>query len=162
MGVVSDQVVLKKGSLEMLSREVKQGPATINMDISSNKVTGSMVMGENNTPIEQELSTPLFADGGGASQVMAQLPLAEGYSTFFRNYDMQTLQVKTFKLEVVGVEEVTVPAGTFMTHKVMVTSAEGDPGSRTLWVANDGSRRMVKMEAIIPQMNGAVLTSELQ
>ncbi|MEL6971160.1 MAG: DUF3108 domain-containing protein, partial [Bacteroidota bacterium] len=162
MGPVSDMVTLKKGSLEMISREVKQGPATINMDISSDKITGSMVVNGNNTPIDQELEAPLFADGGGASQVMAQLPLKEGYMTYFQNYDMQSLKVKTFKLEVAGTEEVTVPAGTFTAHKVEVTSAEGEPGSRTLWVATDGTHRMVKMEAVIPQMNGAVLTSELK
>ena len=162
MGPVSDMVTLKKGSLEMVNREVKQGPATINMAFSSDMVSGEMDMGGNKTPIEQSLEAPLFADGGGSSQVMAQLPLEEGYTTYFRNYDMQSLQVKTFKLEVVGTEEVTVPAGTFTAHKVEVTSADGDPGSRTLWVATDGSHRMVKMKAVIPQMNGAVLTSELQ
>ncbi|MEM9526820.1 MAG: alpha/beta fold hydrolase [Bacteroidota bacterium] len=162
MGLMSDKVTLKKGSLELIKREVKQGPAIINMDISAEMVTGSMDMGENSTPIEQKLDSPLFADGGGASQVMAQLPLAEGYTTYFRNYDMQSLKVKTFKLAVVGTEEITVPAGTFKTYKVEINSAEGDPGSRTLWVTTDGSRRMVKMKAVIPQMNGAVLTSELQ
>jgi dipeptidyl aminopeptidase/acylaminoacyl peptidase len=162
MGVMSDKVTLKKGSLELVNREVQQGPVSINMDISADMISGNMDMGGNNTPIEQQLESPLFADGGGASQVMAQLPLEEGYKTYFRNYDMQSLKVKTFKLEVVGTEEVTVPAGTFTAHKVEITSAEGDPGSRTLWVAKDGTRRMVKMKAIVPQMNGAVLTSELQ
>jgi hypothetical protein len=162
MGPVTDKTILKKGSLELVSRQVKQGPATINLDISSDMITGNMDMGGNNTAIEQKLESPLFADGGGATQVMAQLPLEEGYTTYFRNFDMQSMQVKTYKLAVVGTEEVTVPAGTFTTHKVSITSAEGEPGSRTLWVATDGSRRMVKMEAVLPQMNGAVLTSELQ
>jgi dipeptidyl aminopeptidase/acylaminoacyl peptidase len=162
MGPVSDKTILKKGSLELVSRQVKQGPATINLDISSDMITGNMDMGGNNTAIEQKLESPLFADGGGATQVMAQLPLEEGYTTYFRNFDMQSMQVKTYKLAVVGTEDVTVPAGTFTTHKVSITSAEGEPGSRTLWVATDGSRRMVKMEAVLPQMNGAVLTSELQ
>ena len=162
MGVMNDKVALKKGSLEMVNREVKQGPATISMEISSDMVKGSMDMGGNSQPIEQKLDAPLFADGGGSPQVMAQLPLAEGYSIYFRNYDMQSLQVKTFKLEVIGTEEVTVPAGTFNAHKVEITSAEGDPGSRTLWVATDGSRKVVKITAVIPQMNGAVLTSELE
>jgi dipeptidyl aminopeptidase/acylaminoacyl peptidase len=161
-GQMVDKATLKKGSLELVSREVKQGPVTINMDISTDKITGSMKTGGNHIPIEEELESPLFADGGGATQVMAQLPLEEGYTAYFRNYDMQSMQVKTFKLEVVGTEEVTVPAGTFTAHKVEVVSAEGDPGSRTLWVATDGSRRMVKMKAVVPQMNGAVLTSELK
>ncbi|MEM9834872.1 MAG: S9 family peptidase [Bacteroidota bacterium] len=162
MGPMSDQVTLKKGSLELVSREVKQGPATVKMDISSEMIKGSMNMGTGEKPIEQKLSAPLFADGGGANQILAQLPLAEGYTTYFRNYDMQSLQVKTIKLEVVGTEEVTVPAGTFMAHRVEITSADGDPGSRTLWVVNDGTRRTVKTRAVIPQMNGAVMTTELE
>ena len=162
MGQMSDKVTLKKGTLEMVNREVKQGPATINMNITNDMVTGSIDMGGNNKPIEQKLESPLFADGGGSSQVMAQLPLEEDYTTYFRNYDMQSLQVKSFKLTVVGTEEVTVPAGTFTAYKVEVVSAEGDPGSRTIWVATDGSRKMLKMKAVVPQMNGAVITSELK
>lgn len=162
MGNSSDQVVLKKGSLEMISREVKQGPATIMMDISADKVAGSMEMGGNSQPIETELESPLFADGGGAAQIIAQLPLEVGYETYFRNFDMQSMQAKAYKLEVTATEEVTVAAGTFTAHKVGITSAEGDPGSRTLWVATDGTRRIVKMEAVVPQMNGAVLISELE
>jgi hypothetical protein len=66
MGPVSDKTILKKGSLELVSRQVKQGPATINLDISSDMITGNMDMGGNNTAIEQKLESPLFADGGGA------------------------------------------------------------------------------------------------
>lgn len=162
MGKMSDKVTLKKESLELVGRQVSQGPVNIDLNIGKDAVSGSMSMNGNETPIEQSLDAPLFADGGGANQVIAQLPLEPGYTTYLRNFDMQSLKVKTYKLEVVGAEEVTVPAGTFAVHKVSVTSAEGDPGSRTLWVANDGSRKVVKTEAVMPQMNGAVMTSELQ
>jgi hypothetical protein len=114
-------------------------------------------------PIEQQLESPLFADGGGAGS--GDGTTAAGgriYRPTSATMTCKGMQVKTFKLEVVGTEEVTVPAGTFTAYKVEITSAEGDPGSRTLWVATDGTRRMVKMKAIIPQMNGAVMTSELQ
>ncbi|MEM8583673.1 MAG: alpha/beta fold hydrolase [Bacteroidota bacterium] len=162
MGNFSDVVTVKKGSLEMVAREINQGPAVINLDISADKVTGSMAMGDSQNPIDQALDGPLFADGGGAAQILAQLPLAEGYTAFMRNMDMQSMQIKTFKIEVTGTEEVTVPAGTFNTYKVEITSAEGDPGSRTLYVSTDESRKVAKIEAVVPQMNGAVVTMELQ
>jgi hypothetical protein len=44
---------------------------------------------------------------------------------------------------------------------VEITSAEGEPGQTTLWVAVD-SRQVVKVAATLPQMGGAQLTSELQ
>ena len=54
-----------------------------------------------------------------------------------------------------------MPAGTFKAWKAEVTSAEGEPGSTTVWVAQD-SRKVVKTSAIVPQMGGATVTSELQ
>jgi hypothetical protein len=63
-------------------------------------------------------------------------------------------------MKVVGAEKVAVPAGSFEAFKLEVTSAEGEPGKTTVWVAKD-SRRVVKVVAVLPQMNGAILTSEL-
>ncbi|MEL7376739.1 MAG: S9 family peptidase, partial [Bacteroidota bacterium] len=162
MGNFSDEVMVKKGSLEMVSREINQGPAVINLNVSADKVSGTMSMSGNENPIDQALDGPLFADGGGSNQIIAQLPLAEGYTVFMRNMDMQSMQIKTFKLEVTGIEEITVPAGTFTTYKAVITSADGDPGSRTVYVSTDDSREVAKIVAVVPQMNGAVVTMELQ
>ena len=58
-------------------------------------------------------------------------------------------------------EDLTVPAGSFKAWKVEVTSAEGEPGATTLWIATD-SRKVVKTSTSLPAMGGAVVTSELQ
>ena len=60
-----------------------------------------------------------------------------------------------------GAEEVKVAAGTFQAWKVEVTSAEGEPGATTLWV-DKATRKVVKTSTTLPQMGGAVVTSELQ
>jgi len=65
------------------------------------------------------------------------------------------------QLKVVGAEQITVPAGTFTAWKIEVSSATGDPGSSTVWVAKD-SRKVVKITATLPSMGGATLVSELQ
>lgn len=162
MGPMSDVVTVKKGSLEMTNRVVNQGPATIILETSTEKISGSMGMNGSENPIDVALEGALFADGGGANQIIAQLPLEEGYTLLFRNFDIQSQQAKVYKLAVIGSEEVTVPAGTFDALKVEILPANGDPGSRMLWVAQDGSRRVVKSEAVVPQMNGAVITVELK
>ena len=91
---------------------------------------------------------------------MAALPLAEGYTVTFRNLDVQSQQIKVKQLKVIGTEKVTVAAGTFDTFKVEITSAEGEGGKTTLWIARD-SRKVVKTAATLPQLNGATIAMEL-
>ena len=85
---------------------------------------------------------------------------AEGYTTTFRNFDVQTQKVKVMSLSIAGVEKVTVPAGTFDAYRVEVASADGGSDKKTLWVAKD-SHKVVKVAAVLPSMGGATLTEEL-
>jgi hypothetical protein len=62
---------------------------------------------------------------------------------------------------VVGAEDVTVAAGTFASWKVETSSAEDEPGGSTLWI-DKASRKVVKTSSTLPQMGGAVVTTELQ
>ena len=70
----------------------------------------------------------------------------------------QKSQMKSLK--VLGTESVTVPAGTFDAYKVEVVAADNDADKQTVWI-DKSSRKVVKISAVIPSMNGAVLTSEL-
>jgi hypothetical protein len=160
MGEAVDTAVVDKSTLAVRSREGKQGPIAIKMTFDGGKVTGSMAMAGQEKPISLDAGGPVFADGPAAAPSIAALPLAEGYSTTFRNFDLQRQKTGIKQVKVSGVEEVTVPAGTFKAWKVQVTSAEGDPGDQTLWV-DTASRRVVKATATLPQMGGATLTSEL-
>jgi dipeptidyl aminopeptidase/acylaminoacyl peptidase len=160
MGKATDVVTLEKGSLVPVKRSISQGPMAIDYEVKGGKAVGQMKMGADPKPFEVDLGGALFADGAGAYEVMATLPLAEGYATAFRNFDVQSQKPKTMELKVVGSESVTVPAGSFDAFKVEVTSPDSTQKS-TFWVAKD-SRRVVKLMAVLPQMNGAVLTSELQ
>jgi hypothetical protein len=92
--------------------------------------------------------------------VIACLPLAEGYSTVFRNFDAQKQRAKAMRLEVAGSEEIEVPAGRFDTFRVELTSAEGGPERSTVWVSKDG-REAVKLSALMPELAGAKLEAEL-
>jgi hypothetical protein len=117
-------------------------------------------MGGPPVQINLDAGGALFADGAGSNDVIATLPLDEGYSAKFRNFDVQKQKVALKQLSVVGAESVTVPAGTFDTFKVEITSAEGEPGKATLWIAKK-TRQVVKVSAVLPELNGATLTAEL-
>ena len=44
----------------------------------------------------------LFADGAGTYDVIASLPLASGYSTSFRNFDVMKQKPQLKQLKVIG------------------------------------------------------------
>ncbi len=156
----TDRTVLEKGTLVVRKRSVWQGPVTVQFEVKDNKAVGDIQMSGQVMPLSVDLGGPLFADGAGAYQVVGALPLAEGYTTRFRNLDLQTQKVMIQELTVAGSEQVTVPAGTFDTFKVELSSPD-DGSMTTLWI-NKADHRMVRLVSVMPRQNGATLTSELQ
>ncbi|HEX5226437.1 MAG TPA: alpha/beta fold hydrolase [Bryobacteraceae bacterium] len=157
-GDASDTVTLDKVTLAPKHRTVQQGPAHIDLDFADGKATGTLDMGGNKTPVLVDIGGPLFADGPGAAEIVASLPLSEGYTTTFRNLDLLKQKVKTMQLKVVGSESVTVPAGTFETYKVEVSN--GDSTEMTLWIAKQ-TQIPVKVVTLPPGTGGAQVTAEL-
>ncbi|HST06815.1 MAG TPA: S9 family peptidase, partial [Gemmatimonadaceae bacterium] len=102
MGVMSDESVIEKGTLVPRKRVVHQGPAVVEVSYAGNKASGKMSMNGQDRPIATDLGGPLFADGPGAGDVIATLPLAEGYATTFRNFDLMGQKVQTRALKVAG------------------------------------------------------------
>ena len=159
-GEAVDTVTLEKGTLYVLKRSVKQGPIAIDLSFDGGKATGTMGMGGAGKPVSADLGGPLFADGPSMQAALATLPLTEGYSTTFRNFDVQKQKVALKQMKVIGTEAVTVPAGTFKAFKLDVGSAEGEPGTMTVWIDAD-TRTVLKLVATLPEMGGATLTAEL-
>lgn len=160
MGAASDVSTLEKGTLVVSKRTIKQGPATIDLNFAGNKATGNISMNGQDRPVSADLGGPIFADAAAADLAIAALPLADGYTTTFRNFDVRKQKEKLLQLKVVGAENVTVPAGTFDTYKVELSSAEGGSDKQTLWIAKD-SRKPVKITSVLGDMGGATITQEL-
>jgi dipeptidyl aminopeptidase/acylaminoacyl peptidase len=159
MGTATDTTTLEKTTLIVQKRSVKQGPVAVELAFAGNKAAGTMSMNGQEKPVAADLGGPLFADAAGADQVIACLPLADGFSTSFRNFDVQAQKVKLLQLSVTGVEKITVPAGTFDAYRVEITSADGGSDKKTIWIAKD-SRKVVKSTAVLASMGGAELTEE--
>jgi len=160
MGEASDVSTIEKGTLVVSKRTIKQGPATIDVSFAGNKATGTMNMNGQDRPIAADLGGPIFADAAASEMTIGALPLADGYTTSFRNFDVRKQKEKLLQLKVVGAESVTVPAGTFDTYKVELSSADGGGDKQTLWIAKD-SRKPVKMTAVLAEMGGATITQEM-
>ena len=160
-GEIVDISTIEKGSLLLKRRWIKQGPMTIEMDVTPKEVTGKTTMNGQVTPLAVDTGGALFADGAGTFEVIASLPLADGYSLSFRNFDLQKQKPQIKQLKVLGTESVTVPAGKFDAYKVEILAADNEADKQTVWI-DKGSRKVLKISATIPSLNGAILTSELQ
>jgi hypothetical protein len=158
MGEAVDTAVLHEGTLLLKSRTVKQGPMTIEFTSDGKNVTGKMGMNGQDRPLAAELTGGLFAETGGQFSIGA-LPLAAGYETVYRNFDLQKSKEKLMSVKVTGSESVTVPAGTFDAWKVEVKPE--DSAGTTYWIEKS-SGKPVRAKAIMPQMNGATMTLELK
>jgi dipeptidyl aminopeptidase/acylaminoacyl peptidase len=161
MGAMTDSTSLDKSTLIVRKRDINQGPAVIHLDFNDNKAAGSVRMNGKETPVSVELGGAIFADGPGALQVIATLPLAEGYSATYRNFDVQKQKLKLMQLKVTGSEKVTVAAGSFETYQVDLESADGGPEKATVWIAKD-TRKPVKLSTVLPGMGGAKMVAELK
>lgn len=160
MGLMSDVTTLDKTTLALTKRHVEQGPATIDLTFDAKKVTGTMAMNGQNRPVNIDLAAPAFADGAGSMDVIAALPLADGYKTTFYNVDVQKMQSKVMQLSVTASESVKVPAGTFDAYKVELTQPDGGD-KMTIWVAKD-KHIPVKFSATVAAMGGATINGERQ
>jgi dipeptidyl aminopeptidase/acylaminoacyl peptidase len=159
-GTVTETATLEKGSLIARKLNLKHGPVAVDLDFSGDKAVGNMNMNGKDQPISVDMGGPLFADAAAAKQSISCLPLAEGYSTTYRNFDVQKQKAKLMQLKVSGIDNVTVPAGTFDAYKVEISSADGGDDKETLWIARD-SHKAVKESLVLASMGGAVLTQEL-
>jgi dipeptidyl aminopeptidase/acylaminoacyl peptidase len=159
-GKIVDISTIEKGTLILKHRLISQPGVEIELDFKDGKATGTMKQGGQSKPISADAGGPLFADGGGAFEVLARLPLAANYATTFRNFDVQKQKPIIRQLKVVGIETVTVAGGTFEAYKVESVAAEDEADKQTLWIAKD-SHKVLKISATIPSLGGATLTSEL-
>lgn len=158
MGEALDEALVEKRTLLVKRRSVRQGAMSVDLAFDDVKATGKVSVGGQEKIVAIDLPGPLFADGAGANDVLARLPLAAGYVATFRNLDVQRQKVGLKQIKVNGSESITVPAGTFETWKAEVSSAEGEPGVTTLWI-DTKSRRVVKILSTRPQ---GTITAELQ
>jgi dienelactone hydrolase len=160
MGKGTETTTIEKGTLVVRDRKMQQGPASMTLSYGGGKATGEMNMGGQKKPIDVDLGGAIFADAAGGPASIGCLPLADGYTTTFRNFDDQKMKVKLMQLKVAGSEKVTVPAGTFEAFKVELTSADGGNDKETVWIAKD-TRVPVKIAQVMASMGGAVMTAEL-
>jgi hypothetical protein len=160
-GLVTDRSTLARETLVPVRRVIEQGPMSIILAYAPGMISGTMTMNGQEQPIEVNVDGPLFNGGSGLYPTLASLPLANGYEATFRTFDVQRQQVIPMRIEVVGSGPLEVQAGSFEAFQVELTRLDGSGQTSTFYVSLHDPRAVLKSEAMIPEMNGAVVTYEL-
>jgi hypothetical protein len=161
MGEISDTAVYDKKSLMLITRALKQGPLSTDLVFKENRVKGKMIFDGREDLFDVEMGGPLFGDGPGFIFAIGVLPLAKGYSASFRSFDIESQKAELTRLKVSGLENVTVPAGSFESYRVEISTADIATENYTVWIAKN-SHKPVKIITPLPEMGGATMTAVLQ
>lgn len=154
-GDTVDRAVLAKGSLELRTRSVTQGPATVSYKMEGGKVVGEIKVPNQTVPLALDVpGGVLLGDGPTMAAVIAALPLADGYAATLQAVNLQTQKVVPAAIKVVGSERIDVPAGSFDAFKVAIDS---EIATGTLWVAKDSHAALKS----VTSAQGAEVTAEL-
>lgn len=146
------------------SRETFTGkkgiPMHANFTFKNDEALGSLSVDGHEKTVSTTLHGPLFANYAGSLQSIAALPLADHYSTTFRNFDVQEQKETLMYLRVAGQEYVTVPAGTFETFKIELSQYGAGNDIQTLWVTKY-THTPIKLLTSFQSMQDTTVTLEL-
>ncbi len=162
MGSSVDTTFLDRTTLLPITRKISQQQVRVILNYSDQAIQGKMSMGAQEMPVNVELPAPTLSDGSGQELAIVGMPLAEGFKTTFRVFNIQSQKIRPMLMEVTGVENVEVPAGTFEAYKIEIKPLDGDPGGGTMFVSKKDPRYMVRGTFQLPaQAGGGTMTVEL-
>ena len=90
------------------------------------------------------LPAPVFAS---LDVAVLAMPLAEGFETLVRSFELIEQMTVQWKVTVAGAETVSTPAGTFDTYKVTLTCLHSAARSGSIWVTKAAPYRIVRRES---------------
>ncbi|MEE9255048.1 MAG: prolyl oligopeptidase family serine peptidase, partial [Pseudomonadales bacterium] len=162
MGSAKDVYYLDASDLSPTRREIEQGAVRIAFDFSKDKISGSMAVSGREMPVDVSLEAPVLGGEAALETVLAALPLAPGFVTTGRTFDIQSQKVRFWEFKVVAEESVAVPAGRFDSFKIEVDALDDAGGSGVIWISREVPRLTVKSEFQLPAaMGGGSVVSEL-
>lgn len=147
MGNSEDIIYLE--NMKQIKRIIKQGPQTIELVISEDKISTTMMGKTKDTPIEGAF----LMDGPGFDLLVSRFPLADGYTTSFFNFDIMTQKMKTMKLEVLGKKD--------NLWEVSIFNSENEKDKVIMFI--DQTKEMAtQQEQTVPAMGNAKVTTTLK
>jgi dipeptidyl aminopeptidase/acylaminoacyl peptidase len=161
-GTATDIFVIDRKSFLPISRKFEQGQISAEMAYTPESVKGTINMAGQEMPVDAALEAPVFGDEAAMEIALEALPLASGYKTTMRIFELITQKSRPMLVEVTGMEDVTVPAGSFEAYKIELKPLDGEPGGGTIFVSEKDPRCIVRGTYQLPAMvGGGTATTEL-
>jgi dipeptidyl aminopeptidase/acylaminoacyl peptidase len=161
MGAAEDALWLDAKTLLPLKRSVHQGMLTVELAIAEGQIKGEMKAGPQQMPISSKVDGSTLFDGANVEVAVASLPLADGYRTSLKTFNVQGAKVQTWALEVQATESVSLGSKNVDARRVKLTTEDGS--SATFWIETSPSHRVIKSEAhLATQMGSATVTKAMQ
>jgi dipeptidyl aminopeptidase/acylaminoacyl peptidase len=154
MGAAADTFYVDKETLAPITRRIARGQMKVFGDYTDDAIVGTIVMGSNEMPIDVSLSAPVAPDGPALEVALATLPLAEGYETTLRLFDVMSMKVRNWSLKVDGTEKTEVPAGSFDAYKLTLAPLDGGVDTTTMYVSKDIPRCLLSRSGKLPATAG--------
>lgn len=137
MGQAEDITHLNAKTYKVMQRWISMGPQ------KSHFVFDASIKSKSADAKVVNIDVPIFADGGGAYEVLALLPLRTNYECSFYNFNVREQKTDKMIARVVGHEPIETQAGKYLCWKVELKHETG-PGLFTIWVSENKKRIVVK------------------
>lgn len=147
---VSKESMTYSSDLKPVKRNIEQMGQIINLEYLPGKVAVNAM----NKEMEINYTGAFMSDGSGFDQIIAGMPLKEGYELSFNMADLATMKPKQVVLFVEGKEQFNEKD----CWKVTLTSVENENDKSTFWI-NPEDMCAEKMVAVIPAMGNATVTT---
>jgi hypothetical protein len=102
-GEASDVSSIDKSTLAVRTREIKQGPMSVTLAFDGGKATGTAVMSGPSSRSRWTWAVR-FADGPATFRSVAALPLKDGYTATFRNFNVMKRKSSLKQAKVIAAE----------------------------------------------------------
>jgi len=159
---VVDSFVVARDDFAPLYRKLQQGPGAIMLTYDDDAITGQMSQSGQTMPFNANLDRPIVADGLALEVGLSTLELEEGYSASFSTYSPFPGQqgMQTWTMTVTGMEEVTVPSGTYQAYVVEMDKADSNEDV-TLYLDQETGMVVKNVSSLPAQMGGGSVIAEL-
>lgn len=159
---MKEKYALGEEDLSPKYRYLEQGSLKMELSYLPDEVAGTLEMNGSEKEIAKPLEAGLFMDGAGLDVTLAALELKEGQTGVYRIFDLQSQKVIPYRFLVNGIEQVSVPAGTYQAYHIVANSLDGNNSEVHFWINREGPSYLLKTSYQIPQMSGATLTMVLE
>lgn len=158
----TDSLFVDAKTLLPIERTIHQGPAKISLQFGEKSVTGKMISGAQEMPINYTAENSFVTDGSGLDFAIRSLDFSKTPKFKILQFNLMEATAKEVLVEYKGEEKVKINAGEFDVIIVDIKTV-GVEDDLSTFRFEKNSRKLIKLDSMLPkQMGGGNMVMELQ